>query len=205
VLCLLTYLLSGARGGEGEYSLTCASFHDYCGDEMSGNCYESSHSINNVPFSFSSLEHFHGTCMECEVYIYVHTTLIFNAFVFCQICNEFNARSIFDDVYIFSGITSNPIFMAVIFVTVILQYLIVTYGGDFTRTSPLTTDQWLQTIGFGLIAFPVGKQQIITYRSHFSPGFIMRFIPVQENPEDFFTDSISESSRSSFSPSQRGE
>lgn len=33
----------------------------------------------------------------------------------------------------------------------------------------------------------------------------MRFIPVQESPDDFFVDSISDSSRSSFSPSQRGK
>lgn len=32
----------------------------------------------------------------------------------------------------------------------------------------------------------------------------MRFIPAPENPDDFFTDSISDSSTSSFSPSQRG-
>jgi hypothetical protein len=32
----------------------------------------------------------------------------------------------------------------------------------------------------------------------------MRFIPAPENPDDFFTDNISDSSRSSFSPSQRG-
>lgn len=32
----------------------------------------------------------------------------------------------------------------------------------------------------------------------------MRFIPARENPDDFFTDSISDSSRSSFTPSQRG-
>lgn len=33
----------------------------------------------------------------------------------------------------------------------------------------------------------------------------MRFIPAPENPDDFFTDSISDSSRSSFTPSQRGK
>ena len=48
-------------------------------------------------------------------------------------------------MYLYSGLSTNPIFIVVIFLTIILQYLIVTYGGDFTRTSPLNSSQWLQT------------------------------------------------------------
>lgn len=150
------YACEGSRGIEGEFSLTCRSFHQYCPD-MSGDCFESIQTTEEgVQFSFDELNHFSGSCMECMTHSYLHTTLIFNAFVFCQICNEFNARSLFDDVYILSGVSSNPIFMTVIIITVSLQYLIVTYGADFTRTSPLTAEQWGVTIGFGLIAFPVG-------------------------------------------------
>lgn len=147
---------TGAKGGEDVYALTCRSFEEYCPDKT-GECYEANQEYNGISFIFKDLENFGSSCMECHHYSYVHTTLIFNAFVFCQIFNEFNARSIFDDIYVFSGLSSNPIFLVVIFVTVILQYLIVTYGGDFTRTSPLTSDQWLRTVGFGLIAIPVGK------------------------------------------------
>jgi magnesium-transporting ATPase (P-type) len=148
---------TGERSNEGLYPITCGSFDDYC-DGMSGECYQAIHTTpqQGVSFSFDSLDNFAGTCMECYEHSYVHTTLIFNAFVFCQIFNEFNARSIFSDVYVFSGLSSNPIFILVIFVTVLFQYLIVTYGGNFTRTSPLTSDQWLQTVGFGMIAIPIG-------------------------------------------------
>lgn len=111
---------------------------------------------SGVSYSYSDLNGFVGSCIECKEYSYVHTTIIFNAFVFCQICNEFNSRSIFDDVYILSGISTNPIFLAVIFITITLQYIIVTFGGDFSRTSPLTLEQWGYTIAMGLIAFPVG-------------------------------------------------
>lgn len=105
---------------------------------------------------------------------YVHKTLIFNAFVFCQLFNEFNARNLFDEVNCFSGLMENPIFIAVIFITVILQYAIVTFGGEWTRTSPLTQEQWMITVAFGLISFPV--------------GFFMRFIPCPEDEADFFVD-----------------
>ena len=49
------------------------------------------------------MDHFAINCMECHDYEYVHNTLMFNAFVFSQIFNEFNARSIFDEWNIFKG------------------------------------------------------------------------------------------------------
>ena len=50
-----------------------------------------------------------------------HFTLIFNAFVFCQIFNEFNARSIGDDANVLRGLATNPIFQGVIVFTVLAQ------------------------------------------------------------------------------------
>ena len=58
-----------------------------------------------------------------------------------------------------------------------LQYFIVTFGGEFTRTSPLTGEQWGVTVAFGLISLPV--------------GFIMRFVPVVESEDAFFYDELS--------------
>ena len=60
-------------------------------------------SPDNQEFSFQDMDHFDVTCMECYDYEHVHNTLMFNAFVFAQIFNEFNARSIFDEVNIFRG------------------------------------------------------------------------------------------------------
>merc|ERR1711964_245399 len=51
---------------------------------------------------------------------YIHFTIIFNAFVFCQIFNEFNARSIkHDAMAAFRGLTHNPMFVGVIVTTVL--------------------------------------------------------------------------------------
>jgi P-type Ca2+ transporter type 2C len=62
-----------------------------------------------------------------------HFTIIFNAFVFCQIFNEFNARSIGNSWSVLSGLTTNPMFQGVIAFTVAAQWSIVQYGGDFTK------------------------------------------------------------------------
>uniref|UniRef100_A0A7S1UCT0 Cation-transporting P-type ATPase C-terminal domain-containing protein n=1 Tax=Phaeomonas parva TaxID=124430 RepID=A0A7S1UCT0_9STRA len=109
---------------------------------------------------------------ECDAHDYTHFTLIFNTFVFCQLFNEFNCRSIHSRWDVFSGVESNPMFMGIIAVTGLLQFILVTFGGEFTRTAPLTAAQWGISIGLGAISLPV--------------GIAMRFIPVEENPDSFF-------------------
>jgi hypothetical protein len=42
--------------------------------------------------------------------------------------DRFNARSIGDEVNIFRGLDKNPIFLAIIFFTVIVQYAIIQVG-----------------------------------------------------------------------------
>lgn len=71
-----------------------------------------------------------------------------------------------------SGLSGNYIFILVSLVTVGLQVFLVEVGGDFVRTSPLTIAQWFITIGLGAIGLPV--------------GVLMRFIPVNEDPNSFF-------------------
>jgi hypothetical protein len=62
-------------------------------------------------------------------------------------------------------------FLLVIGFTVLAQWLIVEYGGDFTQTTPLNFSEWRSTIGYGAVSIPV--------------GFIMRLIPVSEDPATF--------------------
>ncbi|CAM9967053.1 unnamed protein product [Hapterophycus canaliculatus] len=103
--------------------------------------------------------------MECDKEDYTHYTILFNAFVFCQIFNELNARSIFDDWNVLRGMHKNPLFVAVIIITVVLQYLIVEMGSEFTKTAHLSSREWLITVALGFIALPL--------------GVVMRFIPVK--------------------------
>jgi len=100
-----------------------------------------------------------------------HFTIMFNAFVFCQVFNEFNAREIGDRFDPLRDLLKSPIFLAVIFFTVILQWFIVTYGGDFTQTVPLTKEEWQLTISLGAVSIPI--------------GYLMRQIPIEEDPKTF--------------------
>ncbi|CAB1113139.1 unnamed protein product [Ectocarpus sp. CCAP 1310/34] len=91
-----------------------------------------------------------------------HFTIVFNAFVFCQIFNEFNARSITNGWNIVKGL-KNPMFLGVIVFTVLAQFLIVQEGGSFTRTEDLNSEEWATTILMGAAVLPL--------------GVVMRFLP----------------------------
>jgi P-type Ca2+ transporter type 2C len=108
---------------------------------------------------------------NCEDGSNHHFTIIFNAFVFCQVFNEFNAREIGDVFDPIRSLGKSPMFLTVIFFTVLAQLLIVEYGGDFTQTYPLDYDELKFTILMGAGSIPV--------------GFVMRMIPVVEDPESF--------------------
>lgn len=102
-----------------------------------------------------------------------HLTIVFNAFVFCQVFNEINARSIGNDPNVFRGLAQNPLFIAILMFTVVAQYFIVEFGGDFVKTAPLTQDQWLKCISLGALSLPVGA--------------IMRLFPINDSEQDFAT------------------
>ena len=65
---------------------------------------------------------------------------------------------------------SRPILL-VVSQQVVAQYGIVEFGGDFTKTAPLSADQWLRTVGLASVTLPL--------------GVVMRFLPVSEDPSDF--------------------
>jgi calcium-translocating P-type ATPase len=99
-----------------------------------------------------------------------HRTLIFNIFVLCQVFNEINCRKLGQDFNVFNGLFTNHICMAVLFFTVLMQFGMVQFGGEFTSTFPLSLQQWLICTGIGAISLPV--------------GFLLRLIPIKEpDPE----------------------
>jgi len=95
------------------------------------------------------------------------STIIFNAFVFCQIFNEFNARKLGNELNMFSKLGRAPIFMAVMAITVVVQFLMVQFGGEAAKTRPLDLDEWLFCVAIGSLAIPL--------------GFLCRFIPVPKD------------------------
>mmetsp|Transcript_14213 Transcript_14213/g.23654 ORF Transcript_14213/g.23654 Transcript_14213/m.23654 type:complete len:1068 (-) Transcript_14213:64-3267(-) len=100
-----------------------------------------------------------------------HITVIFNTFVYCQVFNEINARSIGDDMNVFKGLANSPLFVAILVVTVVAQYGIVEFGGDFVRTASLTADQWYKCVLLGALSLPLGG--------------LMRLVPVPDSANDF--------------------
>lgn len=57
---------------------------------------------------------------------------------------------------IFRGITKNGIFLGVILVTIVLQAIIVQFGGEAFKTSGLGWQAWLVSIAVGFGSLPVG-------------------------------------------------
>ncbi|KAK2395507.1 calcium-transporting ATPase 8, plasma membrane-type [Trifolium repens] len=99
--------------------------------------------------------------------IKVKNTLIFNAFVLCQIFNEFNARKP-DEFNIFKGVTKNFLFMGIVGFTVVLQVIIVEFLGKFTTTTRLNWKQWVISVVIGVIGWPL--------------AVVGKLIPVPETP-----------------------
>ncbi|XP_064155786.1 plasma membrane calcium-transporting ATPase 3 isoform X1 [Anguilla rostrata] len=72
-----------------------------------------------------------------------HYTIIFNTFVLMQLFNEINARKIHGERNVFDGIFSNPIFCSIVLGTLIVQIVIVQFGGKPFSCAPLSMAQWL--------------------------------------------------------------
>jgi len=154
--------------------LSCSSLEDICKGELDQNCFEDDHKLApGQRVNFHELEKFQKKCLgQCKHFSWVHGSMIFNAFVFCQVFNEYNSKNIHSDWNIFSGMLNNPLFFLVTLITVGLQVMLIEAAGPFMKTSPLTLNQWGVTIGLGALSFPI--------------GILMRFIPVEEDPESFF-------------------
>ena len=100
-------------------------------------------------------------------------TVIFNAFVLCQIFNEFNARKP-DEINVFKGVTTNRLFIGIVGITLVLQILIIEFLGKFTSTVRLNWQLWLVCIGIGIISWPL--------------AVIGKLMPVPKTPlSKFFT------------------
>ena len=83
-----------------------------------------------------------------------HFTLIFNTFVFMQVFNEINSRKLGAyDYNVFSGFFNNALFISVILITIVVQVVLVQYGGKPVRSCPLTYQEHLICLGIGLLSF----------------------------------------------------
>jgi len=55
-----------------------------------------------------------------------------------QVFNQINARKLFEGEWnVFSGVFRNPWFLAIVILTIIVQVLMVEFGGKVMKTYPL--------------------------------------------------------------------
>ncbi|PON71059.1 P-type ATPase [Trema orientale] len=106
----------------------------------------------------------------------VKNTVIFNAFVLCQIFNEFNARKP-DELNIFSGVTKNHLFIGIVGISFVLQIIIIEFLGKFTSSVKLNWAQWLISLGIAVVSWPL--------------ALVGKLIPVPDTPlSEYFSRSV---------------
>jgi Ca2+-transporting ATPase len=69
-------------------------------------------------------------------------SLFFTVYIFFQVWNEINCRSLVPDVSGLSGLSRNPVFVAIVGGTVVVQFLIVTFAGALFKVEPLGAVDW---------------------------------------------------------------
>lgn len=64
--------------------IKCQSFTDFCPGK-DRNCFESVQQTYDSSFRFIDLDSYQDSCLTCFKQDYIHGTIIFNAFIFCQV------------------------------------------------------------------------------------------------------------------------
>lgn len=105
------------------------------------------------------------TLLDQPPFGYVTSTMVFNVFIFCQVFNEINCRSIskgkaylISDKNVFAGFLKNYFFIGIFLITIVGQFLIVTWGGVVFSLDPegLSAQNWGICLAIGLGSIVVG-------------------------------------------------
>ena len=91
-----------------------------------------------------------------EVTVY-ELTVFFTIFVMMQFWNMFNARTLGSNKSAFYKIRENRNFITIAVLIVLLQFVIVQWGGGFFRTEPLSLKHWLQIAGCTSVVLWAGE------------------------------------------------
>lgn len=69
-------------------------------------------------------------------------SIFFTVYVIFQVWNAINCRSLTPDQSGVKGVLSNPTFLMIMFLIIVGQFLIVTFGGSIFQTQPLGLIEW---------------------------------------------------------------
>jgi len=86
-------------------------------------------------------------------------TIVFNAFVYCQVFNEINARRVNGERNVYKGLFSNAMFVGIMLLIGLGQALLVVFTGQFMSVTPfpgINGIQWAVSLVLGAISLPLG-------------------------------------------------
>ncbi|KAG2157932.1 Ca-transporting ATPase [Suillus bovinus] len=109
-------------------------------------------------------------------------TLVFNAFVFAQIFNSLNSRRLDRKLNIFEGMLNNWYFMAITFIEIAVQVVIVFIGGAAFQVTPIAGREWGISLALGFVSIPLGAIIRLLPNEPFERLFIfMRLLPKRQS------------------------
>jgi magnesium-transporting ATPase (P-type) len=94
-----------------------------------------------------------GLSEDGDIY---RNTFVFNTFVWMQVFNAVNARTIRARRSPFEGMTKSTSFLTIIGIIVVAQVVIVTWGGDVFSVEPQSLADWGKAIAIGASILIVG-------------------------------------------------
>lgn len=90
-------------------------------------------------------------------------TAFFGLFIFIDIFNSFNART--HRLNLFAHLKSNKVFMVIMTFIVIVQVILIYYGGSLFRTAGLTLNEFLIMLSFAFTVIPFDWMRKLYLRS----------------------------------------
>lgn len=83
------------------------------------------------------------------------SAIVFNTFVWCQLFNQVNSRSLTRKLNIFSNLHKNPWFLGILAIEIGFQVLIMFIGGAAFSVIRLTGRDWAVSIVVGAVSWPL--------------------------------------------------
>jgi len=86
-------------------------------------------------------------------------TIVFNAFVYCQVFNEINARRVNGERNVYKGLFSNAMFVGIMLLIGLGQAVLVVFTGQFMSVTPfpgINGIQWVVSLVLGALTLPLG-------------------------------------------------
>lgn len=108
-------------------------------------------------------------------------TIVFQVFVFMQVFNSINARKLENELNVFHGFFNNPLFIVITLLTIVVQMILVEYGGSPVSCVQLSMNDNIKCLSLAAIMLPLAVVVKFIPESMFE-----KFSPVhvQEKVED---------------------